>query len=71
MKANQHEYCLIILLFGKTWLILYPFPASLEIQAVSQGPPCLLLCARAALQGCKPEPCTSLLLSYLPSLQSI
>ena len=43
MKANQHEHCLIILMFRKSWLILCPFPAPLRCRAVSQGPPCLLL----------------------------
>lgn len=42
MKTNQHEHCLIILMFRKTWLILYHFPASLHCRAVPQGPPCLL-----------------------------
>ena len=61
MKTNQYEHCLIILMFRKTWLILYPFPASLGCQAVSQGPPCL-----DAKQNLVP-----LLLSYLPSLQHL
>lgn len=43
MKANQHEHCLIILIFRRTWLILHPFLSSFCCQTVSQGAPCLLL----------------------------
>lgn len=38
MKVKQHEHCLFILMFRKTWLILYPFLASCRCWAVSPGP---------------------------------